>query len=100
MILRALFWVAVVAVFMPHEPDLGLGRPEAMASAILPAQVAQFAGDAAAAPQTVCNAHAQGCAAALGLLDRFQDVAVRSLAQVRTEIEASQRARTERFAAN
>jgi hypothetical protein len=29
MILRAIFWIGVVAVLMPHEPDLGLGRPAA-----------------------------------------------------------------------
>ena len=29
MIFRAAFWIAFVAVFMPHEPDLGLGRPNA-----------------------------------------------------------------------
>jgi len=27
MILRAAFWIAVVAVFIPREPDLGYGRP-------------------------------------------------------------------------
>ena len=29
MIFRAAFWIAFVAVFMPHEPDLGFGRPNA-----------------------------------------------------------------------
>lgn len=100
MILRALFWVAIVAVFMPHEPDLGLGRPDAIASAILPSQVAQMAGDAVAAPHSVCTAHAEGCAAALGILDRFQDLAVSSLNQVKAEIEQSQRVRAQRLAAN
>ncbi len=27
MILRAAFWIAVVAVFIPREPDIGYGRP-------------------------------------------------------------------------
>jgi hypothetical protein len=27
MFFRAAFWIALVAVFIPHEPDLGLGRP-------------------------------------------------------------------------
>jgi hypothetical protein len=27
MIFRAIFWVAVVAAFLPHEPDLSYGRP-------------------------------------------------------------------------
>ncbi len=27
MLLRAAFWIAVVAVFIPREPDIGYGRP-------------------------------------------------------------------------
>lgn len=27
MILRAVFWIAVVAVLIPREPDVGFGRP-------------------------------------------------------------------------
>ena len=27
MIFRAAFWIAVVVVFLPHEPDVGYGRP-------------------------------------------------------------------------
>jgi hypothetical protein len=27
MILRAAFWIAVVALFIPREPDVGFGRP-------------------------------------------------------------------------
>ena len=34
MIFRALFWIAVVALLMPHEPDLGLGRPGGASSLI------------------------------------------------------------------
>ena len=29
MIFRALFWIGLIALLMPHEPDLGLGRPDA-----------------------------------------------------------------------
>lgn len=73
MILRALFWIVVVAIFMPHEPDLGLGRPESAASPVL------------------------------GLLDNLHIFSVRSFAQVKAEIEESQReralhARTDRAA--
>jgi hypothetical protein len=28
MILRAVFWTAVVVVFLPQEPDVGYGRPD------------------------------------------------------------------------
>ncbi len=30
MIFRAVFWIGLVALLMPHEPDLGFGRPEAI----------------------------------------------------------------------
>jgi hypothetical protein len=29
MIFRALFWIGLVSLLMPHEPDLGLGHPAA-----------------------------------------------------------------------
>ncbi len=29
MIFRAVFWVGLVSLLTPHEPDLGLGRPGA-----------------------------------------------------------------------
>jgi hypothetical protein len=32
MIIRAIFWIALVAFLMPHEPDLGFGRPGAHAT--------------------------------------------------------------------
>lgn len=32
MIFRAIFWIGLVAFLMPHEPDLGFGRPGAHAS--------------------------------------------------------------------
>ena len=99
-IFRALFWIAIVAALMPREPDLGLGQPSALASAVLSPQVAQWAGSAVAAPQKICTDHAQGCAAALGIVDAFQDVAVRSLTQVKAEIEESQRQRAQRLASN
>ena len=92
MILRALFWIAVVAILMPHEPDLGLGRPGARA-ALLPSAAAAWLETAMGAPEKACTNHAQGCAAAFGMLDTVQTAAVRSLAQVKAEIEESQRER-------
>ena len=29
MIFRAVFWIGLVSLLAPHEPDLGLGRPGA-----------------------------------------------------------------------
>jgi len=36
-LIRALFWLGVVAFLMPHEPDLGLGRPGTLYAAHAPA---------------------------------------------------------------
>ena len=100
MILRALFWVAVVGVLMPHEPDLGLGRPGGV-TALLPAPAAAWIDNAAGAPRAACDAHAEGCATALTTIDTLQAAAVQSLAEVKAEIEASKRERqTQRLAYN
>ena len=85
MIFRALFWIALVSVLMPHEPDLGFGRPHFGAS--LPSKLSDWAQQAAAAPTGACQSHAASCAAGLALLDSFQSVAVRSLADVKADIE-------------
>jgi len=74
MLFRAIFWIAVVAIFMPREPDLGLGRPGASHAHL------------------TCEGYGKPCAATLGALDTFQSIAVRSLAQVKAEIEADERA--------
>jgi hypothetical protein len=79
MIFRALFWIAVVAILMPREPDLGLGRPGA---AHAPTNAdARF----------TCEGYGKSCVTALDTLDSFQSIAVRSLAQVKAEIEADKR---------
>ncbi len=89
MILRGLFWIAVVGVLMPHEPNLGLGRPGDAAS-MLPASITRIAGQAVSAPQQACVDHAESCAAALGFVDRLQSLAVSSLDQVKGELETAE----------
>jgi len=74
MIFRAIFWIGLVALLMPHEPDLGYGRPGAHLSTLVPVGGAIPSARAAA------------------LFDRFQDAAVRSLDQVRADIEDHRRA--------
>ncbi|HEY5347353.1 MAG TPA: hypothetical protein VIJ72_04100 [Rhizomicrobium sp.] len=91
MIFRAIFWIGLVSLLMPHEPDLGLGRPGADAS--LPSRLASLATSGLAKPGQACSA---ACAGGLGLLDMVQGATVRSLAQVKAEIDASVRARRER----
>lgn len=74
MIFRAIFWIGLVALLMPHEPDLGYGRPGAHLSTLVPGGIGG----------AFRSTHAGG----LSIFDRFQDVAVRSLDQVRADIDA------------
>lgn len=94
MILRALFWITIIAVLMPHEPDLGFGRPGAQAS-MLPSlpSIMGMVSSAAGGPAKACDQHKDACAGALDTLDNFQSVAIRGLSEVKAEIEAQQRLR-------
>ena len=91
MILRAIFWIAVVSVLIPHEPDLGFGRPGAQGSVVQSATA--WAQSSLSAPNSACKDHVSACGAALGILDSVQSVAVQSLSQVKAEIEEQQHAR-------
>ena len=95
MILRAIFWIGLVSFLMPHEPDLGFGRPvsSALASAS-PNSIAsliQSADGAGASAATACAAHPDACRGGLSILDGFQAFAVRSLGQVRADLDANRR---------
>jgi hypothetical protein len=91
MIFRAVFWIGLVSLLTPHEPDLGLGRPGAGTS--LPSAMISGAVSGLSRPGQVCQDHAAACAGGLGLLDSFQDHADRSMAAVKAEIDASMKAR-------
>lgn len=79
MLFRAIFWIAVVAVLMPHEPNLGLGRPSSLARSV--------ESDAS----LNCRDYGKTCEQAVGFADTFQSLAVKSLAQVKADIEADER---------
>jgi hypothetical protein len=91
MLFRALFWIAVVSVFMPHEPDLGLGRPNVHAS--LFQSVGGWVSERTAPAKSGCDDGAAECRARWSFLDAFQSVAVRNLAQVKADIEEQERGR-------
>lgn len=96
MIFRAIFWVGLVAVLMPHEPDLGFGRPVAIDSDVT-GQVADWTKENVqpnlAHPTKLCRYNPEACAKSLTLLDGFKSAAVRSLADVKADIEQNGRAR-------
>ena len=89
MIFRAILWIASVSVLMPHEPDLGFWRPHMGTS--LPAKIGAWAEHAATAPGSACETHAASCAAGLAFLDSLQTAAVRSLGDVKADIEESRK---------
>jgi hypothetical protein len=91
MIFRAVFWIGLVSLLMPHEPDLGLGRPAA--GTLLPSAVSAWTDSGLSRPGHVCEDHAVACAGGLTLLDSFQSKAVRGLAAVKAEIDADRKAR-------
>jgi hypothetical protein len=92
MLFRALFWIAVVAVLMPREPDLGLGRP-----GLTSAFGQSLRAGLPAKPD--CADYAKACTTALGVLDDFQSFAVKNLAQVKADIESEEARPIRRHAA-
>ena len=101
MIFRAVFWIAVVALLMPREPDLGLGRPGASAS--LPGAIFSRLASFAEPGSANCKDREMACIAASGVAGQLQSTAFRSLSEVKAEIEEAKRereaARAERVAA-
>ena len=85
-IFRAIFWVGLVSLLTPHEPNLGLGRPGAGIS--LPAMLKSLGVIGLSPP--ACDSEA--CAGGLGI-DQWRATAGKSLADMRTEIDASIKAR-------
>jgi hypothetical protein len=89
MLFRAVFWIGLVSLLVPHEPDLGFGRPHLGASEPTSAPVDR-------SQLEVCKAGETACSSGFWLLNSFQSVAVRSLAQVKADIEESRRAQNAR----
>lgn len=93
MIFRAVFWIGLVSLLTPHEPDLGLGRPGAGTLHPSPA-ILQSTAKGLSRMGADCGS---ACAGGLGLLSLFHLNANSSvtagLADVKAQIEADQRAR-------
>jgi hypothetical protein len=93
MIFRAVFWIGLVSLLTPHEPDLGLGRPGAGTSQL----TIQSAATGLSRTGQDCG---YACAGGLGVLKVFHlnsdPSVVAGLADVKAQIEADQRARAQR----
>jgi hypothetical protein len=89
MIFRAAFFIGIVYALTPHEPDLGLGRPGAGTWLLSPTSVLSAAG---------LSHLGQGCttcAGGLGPLPSIRLAPDRGLADIRAEIRAAIRARSD-----
>lgn len=96
MIFRAVFWIGLVSLLTPHEPDLGLGRPGAGTTQISPA-ILQSAASGLSRMGMDCGS---ACAGGLGILSVFHlnsDSRVTAgLADVKAQIAADRQARAAR----
>lgn len=101
MIFRAVFWIGLVSLLTPHEPDLGLGRPGTGTSPLSPSTFLPAA-SGLSRPGKDCGA---ACAGGLGqgglgplsfLAFRSNDNVTAGLADVRAQIADDKRARAAR----
>ena len=93
MIFRAVFWIGLVSLLAPHEPDLGLGRPGAGTSHPSPTAVSSAANGLSRTGKDCGTA----CAGGLGLLSVFHlnrnSEFTARLADVKAQIEQARAAR-------
>ena len=98
MIFRAIFWIGLVSLLTPHEPDLGLGRPGA-GTPVSPSTVLSAASGLSRTGQDCGLA----CAGGLGLLGivslNTNNSVTAGLADVKEQIAADKRARAARLGA-
>jgi hypothetical protein len=90
MIFRAVFWIGLVSLLAPHEPDLGLGRPGAGTAQFSPATV-QPSANGLSRNGTECGSL---CAGALLSVFHLNNASlVNGLADVKAQIEEARRER-------
>ena len=83
MLIRAVFWIAVVSMLMPREPNLGFGRPGASLQETLLPRVSQ-----AMTPGRPCaQDNLLACANGLSILNQLPAFGLRPLADVKADID-------------
>jgi hypothetical protein len=96
MIFRAVFWIGLVSLLTPHEPDLGLGRPDAGIAHLSPTTI-QSANSLSQTGQD-CGSACDGGLLSVFHLNIKNDLAA-GLANVKAQIEQDQLARAARVKA-
>jgi hypothetical protein len=92
MLIRAAFWIGIVALLMPHEPNVGFGRPDAQ---WWPGAALSWVDSAIGAPSEICSQGAT-CKTVLNRASAHVNVnafAIRGLSQAKAEIEQAERDR-------
>ncbi|HEY2069780.1 MAG TPA: hypothetical protein VGG48_09525 [Rhizomicrobium sp.] len=87
MLIRAVFWIALVSVLMPREPNLGFGRPGTQLSDVF------FPRTSGAAPGRPCQDGIAACAASLSVLNQLPAFGLRPLSEVKADIDGAVAAR-------
>ena len=92
-IVRVVFWLTVVALLMPREPDVGLGAPGAGHGLSLASISESVSLPAATHALPNCKQYQSACETGLAVVDDLQTAALIGLARVKTEIERQKRVR-------
>ncbi|HTC83540.1 MAG TPA: hypothetical protein VK683_04255 [Rhizomicrobium sp.] len=91
MIFRAVFWIGLVSLLAPHEPDLGLGPPGAGTALSSPATV-HSAATGLSRSGADCGFACAGALLSVFHLNSNPEL-VKGLADVKAQIEQAQRDR-------
>jgi hypothetical protein len=94
MIFRAVFWIGLVALLVPHEPDLGFGRPASPDASVTGDVTAWAKGKLQSNlkdPESLCRTNATACAAGASFVDTIRGAALHSLAEVKADIRQNGR---------
>ena len=93
MIFRAVFWIGLVSLLAPHEPDLGLGRPGAGTLQPSPATIMSSAASGLSRQATDCGSQCAGGLGFLSLLHIDNAGITAGLMNVKAQIDADRKAR-------
>jgi hypothetical protein len=98
MIFRAVFWIGLVSLLAPHEPDLGLGRPDAGTVLSSSPAMVQPAANGLSRSAKDCGLTCAG--AMLSVFHLNSNAAlIQGLSGVKAQIEEARRERTARIRA-
>jgi hypothetical protein len=90
MLIRAAFWIGIVALLMPHEPNVGFGRPNV---AWWPGEALSWMDSAFGSPSEICKQGAACRTVLSGAMINPKDFAIRGISQAKAEIEQAERER-------